>query len=199
MLIDYNSFYMRSNAISKNTVLNDWLSLIKANDENALKQLYNHNFKQVRIYILNNSGTEADVKDIFQEAFVAFWRNVHLDKFLEQDSNAIDRYLMSIAKYKWIDHLRKQKKMQITELDNNEAFLEEIPSVFSLEEEEHYNKIKAHFSKMDPTCQLLLHKFYFKKEKLKQIAAYFSWKEATTKNNKYRCIQKLRKAVLDNK
>lgn len=188
---------MKEKSIGDDNAINNWLNLIKANDETALKQLYVHNFEKVRIYILSNSGNEADVKDIFQEAFVAFWRNVQMDKFTAINQGAIDKYLMSIAKYKWIDHLRKQKKMSITDLHNKDL-AEEFPSAFNEVDEEFYNKIKVQFFKMDHPCKELLYKFYFKKEKLKQIAEYFSWKETTTKNNKYRCLQKLRKAVLNN-
>jgi DNA-directed RNA polymerase specialized sigma24 family protein len=38
--------------------------------------------------------------------------------------------------------------------------------------------------------------YYFMKQSMSKIAAVFSWTEATAKNNKYRCLQRLRNMVV---
>ncbi len=55
--------------------------------------------------------------------------------------------------------------------------------------------IKTNYHKLGEQCKEVLQLFYFKKESMKQIAARFSWTEASAKNNKYRCLQKLREMV----
>ena len=52
----------------------------KNNDEQVLKYLYVTNYPKIEKYVLSNSGTIDDAKDIYQEAFIAVWRNVQLDK-----------------------------------------------------------------------------------------------------------------------
>lgn len=176
---------------------NDWVSSIKANDDKALRLLYVENYPKVKKYILHNSGSEDDAKDIYQEAFLAAWRNVQLDKFTALHEDSINNYLFQVAKNKWLDALRTQKRKKTSLVSEME--IAEMPDLILTEEENYMEKIKSHFTAMGEPCKGLLQKFYFKKENLRQIADFFSWTEATAKNNKYRCLQKLRKAVLNDK
>ena len=63
------------------------------------------------------------------------------------------------------------------------------------EDDIYMEKMKLHFARMGNPCKDVLHRFYFLKQSLSEIAADFSWTEATAKNNKYRCLQKLRGMV----
>ena len=65
--------------------------------------------------------------------------------------------------------------------------------------EQYIEQVKSGYLSMGDQCKELLKRFYFRKESLREIAAFFSWTEATAKNNKYRCLQKLRGSVLDTK
>ena len=59
-----------------------FVTIIKTNDEAALKKIYQQNYRQTEQFILNNNGSKDEAKDTYQEAFIAVWRNVQLDKFL---------------------------------------------------------------------------------------------------------------------
>ena len=48
------------------------------------------------------------------------------------------------------------------------------------------------FKKLGKECKELLEVFYFEKKSLREIAAQFNIGEASARNKKYRCIQKLR-------
>ena len=52
------------------------VTLIKNNDRDTLEKIYQENFHKVLSYILKNSGTPQQAKDIYQEAFIAMWRNI---------------------------------------------------------------------------------------------------------------------------
>ncbi len=72
---------MAQNSIAVTYSAFEQLMRIKANDEKVLGELYRHNYRKVENYILKNSGTAEHAKDIFQEAFLALWPNVQLNKF----------------------------------------------------------------------------------------------------------------------
>lgn len=167
----------------------------RINEEKILGEIYTANYPGVEKYILANSGTRDDARDIYQEAFLAFWRNVQLNRFEPQHANAVSSYIMRIAKFKWIDVLRKNSNTPITAMESDTA---DNTQIYKLEQDEelYITQVKKHYKNMGEPCRELLYRFYFKKEMLKQIAAYFSWTEATAKNNKYRCLQKLRDLVL---
>ena len=67
--------------------------------------------------------------------------------------------------------------------------------VTSKEEDAYLEKVKMHFAAMEAPCKEVLQRFYFLKQSMADIAAAFSWTDATAKNNKYRCLQKLRSMV----
>ena len=169
------------------------LSAIKNNDEKVLKLLYQSNFARVEKYVQENSGTTEQAKDIFQEAFISLWRNIQLDRFQPHHETSLDAYLFRIAKNKWLDHLRIQKRNQTVSLkaESNE------PRELELSAEEQYllKSIKDNFRRLGEICQKVLERFYYLRQSMKTIAESMNWTEATARNNKYRCLQQLRKLI----
>ena len=166
---------------------------IKANDEVALKSLYESNYHIIERYVLKNNGSIDHAKDIYQEAFIAMWRNLQLDKFYPESENALAAYLCQIARNKWMDHLRStpfKKNMPINDLVHKlpEANIEEVDNDF-------INDVKKHFENLGENCKELLARFYYKKQSMNTIAKRFAWTDATARNNKYRCLQQLREII----
>ena len=167
---------------------------IKANDDTALKQLYTANYYKIEQYILRNNGTVDDAKDVYQEAFLAAWRNIQLDRFQPQDDTSLQGYLFRIAQFKWRDQLRSAGRKHTVPLPVTD--LPETETENAREEDEYINKVKLHYQALGEQCRDLLNRFYYLKESLREIANFFSWTEASAKNNKYRCLQKLRALVI---
>lgn len=171
---------------------------IKRNDEETLRQLYLSNYPAVERYVLQNSGTEADVKDVFQEAFIAVWRNVQSGRFSVSTSGSIHNYLLRVAKNKWLDVLRQKKRQSLSVHDGIET-LSAGNEAQDAETEARLQSVKESLKYLNEQCRELLFLFYYRKESLRNIADVFSWSENTAKNNKYRCLQKLRSLVLNHK
>ena len=167
-------------------------------DEAALKAFYLNNFSSVRSYILANSGTEEEAKDIYQEAIVIAWRKQQDNSFTEAYENALPAYVFKIAKFKWLDELRRKKNKQ-SKAKNIEFYEAETPEPF--EENENDKLIGLIIEKLkllDERCRNLLTQFYYGGKKIKDLAEEYDWTEATAKNNKYRCLEKLRKITKEN-
>ena len=56
---------------------------LKESDEKVLQYIYVSNYPRIEQYVLGNNGTADDARDIYQEAFLAVWRNVQLVCFAE--------------------------------------------------------------------------------------------------------------------
>ena len=166
---------------------------IKANDAIALKMLYQDNFYKVEKYVLNNNGSVDQAKDIYQEAFIAVWRNIQLDKFIPENENALSGYLYKVAKNKWLDHLRSAHYKKMTAINENIA--EVADDIIPEKEEKYIEDVKKQFKLLGKNCQDVLTRFYYEKESMKEIAEQYQWTEATARNNKYRCLQKLRDLI----
>lgn len=166
---------------------------LKVNDEVALTQLYSGNYAKIEKYVLQNNGTIDDAKDIFQEAFIAVWRNIQLDKFYPESERALEGYLYRIAKNKWLDHLRSGRYKRTTTMTEKGISHEEDPTVDYAEE--YIEHVKSEFKNLGDNCREVLTRFFYLKESMRVIAQKFDWTEATAKNNKYRCLQRLRELI----
>ena len=170
------------------------IKAIKDNDEATLKEVYQDNYSKVEKFVLGNSGTIDEAKDIFQEAFIAMWNNLKEDKFVPQSESALNGYLYQIAKNKWMDHLRSahhRKTVAIGQHQNIHSLPEEQGQ--SLEEEDKKLSSALHaFNAMKEGCKSLLSQFYYEKKSLKEIASDLNMDPASVRNKKYRCMQELR-------
>ncbi|WP_336513974.1 sigma-70 family RNA polymerase sigma factor [Pollutibacter soli] len=186
---------MRQNIASG---FNDQVSLVralKANDDAVLKILYRDNYPKAERYVLENSGTEEDAKDVFQEAFIAAWRNIQLDKFYPENETALAGYIFQIAKFKWIDRLRADKKNRVISIDETIRPWQKENEENESNDDDFIQQVKKSFKNLGEVCREILSRFYFKKESLRTIASHTGLTEATARNNKYRCLQRLREMV----
>lgn len=167
---------------------------IRSNDEVALGQLYTTNYAKVEAFILNNNGTEEQAKDIFQEAFIALWRNIQLGRFEPQSESSLDGYLYQIAKNKWMDYLRSGQFTKVVRMDEA-RIADSTVHTEPQEEHEYLAAVKKYFGVLGDNCKEVLRRYYYENESLRDIGVRMGWTEATAKNNKYRCIQKLRELI----
>lgn len=170
------------------------LSAIRNNDEKALKILYQNNYYKVERYVMENTGTSNEAKDIFQEAFIALWRNIQLGRFQPEYEGSLDAYLFSIAKNKWLDHLRNVKRNQTVSITIESNGIENIQELTE-EENRSLKNIKESLKLLGDICREVLKRFYYQRQSMRTIAEEMNWTEATARNNKYRCLQQLRKFV----
>ena len=172
---------------------------IKTNNQVVLKQLYLNNYKKIEVYILKNNGSMPQAKDTYQEAFIAVWKNIKEDKFVPTNETAVQGYLYTIAKNKWLDLLKSSKYKKTVSYANKgieETFSETIESEDLHEEDEKLQCTMHAFNQLGDGCKELLKLFYFSKKSLRTIADELAIEEASARNKKYRCIQKLRELAL---
>jgi RNA polymerase sigma factor (sigma-70 family) len=184
---------MQQKACKEGTDATAQSNAIKANDEAVLKSLYENNYQGVEKYVLSNSGTVDQAKDVYQEAFIAVWRNIQLDKFYPESENALIAYLYQIARNKWTDYLRSKHYKKNTSLND---LVHKLPEEIEEDEDDRFiGNVKIYFEKLGENCKEVLTRFYYKKQSMKKIASRFGWTDASARNNKYRCLQKLREIM----
>ena len=176
----------------------DFESLMKAiqnNNESVLQDIYSEVYPKVEYYILSNSGSKDQAKDVFQDAFLVMWNNVKNDKF-SKSHGSIQGYVYQIAKYKWIDILRSpaHRYNNVIEKDYGEEDEIEIDNAF--EKDRNVNEIIKTLDLLSEACKQLLELFYFEKKSIDKIALTMNIESASARNKKYRCMQKLRSLVL---
>lgn len=174
--------------------IEEQMAAFKAGDEKVMQQFYAYNFGKVKQFVLQNNGDADDAKDIYQEAFLATWRNIKMDRFDPKHEGALEAYVFQIARHKWMDHLRSLRYKHTTTLvpEQEVSLHVEEPEDKTAEQ---VQLIKTYFRQLGENCRRLLIRFYYKKESMKAIAEHMGWTEASAKNNKYRCMEKLREMI----
>lgn len=158
--------------------------------------MYKDNFAAIRQFVLTNNGSEQQAEDIYHDAFIAAWRNVQLGKYEYRSEQSLSGYILTIGKNKWIDVLRsahnKKTVLLAGELESKESDDKES------DEEQEIRLVKEQFKNLGENCRQLLVAFYYQKQSMRKISVEKGWTEATTRNNKYRCLQKLRELINQN-
>lgn len=177
------------------------IQAIQANDENVLKNLYEANFYKTEHYIIKNSGSSDEAKDIFQEAFVTVWEHVQDNKFIPKNETALNGYLFTIAKNKWLNHLnsarhRKTNSYEILEQNLKNKNTTEA-DIFKDDNDTKIDDIINAFETLGEACKKLLSVFYYDNKSLRGISKLLNITEASARNKKYRCLEKLRTLVLN--
>jgi RNA polymerase sigma factor (sigma-70 family) len=173
---------------------------VRNNNEQVLEQLYQECFRKVEVFVLKNNGTKPQAKDTYQEAFIAVWQNVKEGRFTPENESALQGYLYQIAKNKWMDILRSSRFRKTTQLVKNDllegGYESDSDTDLTIEKDHRLSKAMESFQKLGPECRELLTGFYFEKKSLRELAAFFKIEEASARNKKYRCIQKLRELTV---
>lgn len=163
----------------------------KNNDREVFRSVYARVFPKVRGYILKNSGDEDQAKDVFQDAFIACWQNIKEGRF---PGGNVEAYLFAIAKNKWIDHLRSPRFKTTTTTPTAYPLRATLDAESGTdpEEEEQLTAIRSGLSKLGDNCKTLLRLFYYERKSMEEIAGKLGLAPASARNQKYRCMERLR-------
>ncbi len=167
----------------------DWLQTYP---EELLQHIYKENYSWLENYILQNSGSERDAQDVFQEGVAAAWINLRAGKF-HGSREQFNAYVRQICKFKWIDTLRSVKKMKISYTEN---IPEQSPDITEDSLEQSGMLTKA-FGMLGEKCKTVLGLFYYQKKSMAEIAGHIQNTEDSIKTIKYRCMIQLRKFFLE--
>lgn len=152
----------------------------------ALEVVCKDYFPNVEVYIINNSGSLDEAKDVFQDGIMILHQNLLHGKF--KGNSTLKTYVFSICKNLWLQELRKKTKEQtIKETFNSEAE-SELPLNLDL--------LRATFNELKEDCKQLLTGFYYEKKSISELQKATGMNsEQVVKNKKARCLGYLMKII----
>jgi RNA polymerase sigma factor (sigma-70 family) len=166
---------------------------LKTSDSNVLEYVYKKYFPIVRFFVIKNSGTDEDAKDVFQEAIILIYKRLK-DGSLDLTC-AFKTYLYSVCRILWLRQLEK-KKVRNEVVADNQVFIqldEDIEG--SAAEQEQFRIYQKHFQLLHKDCQEIL-QLFLKKVPLKEIAQKMNIKsDKYLKKRKYACKEALIKRI----
>ncbi|WP_298423190.1 RNA polymerase subunit sigma [uncultured Kordia sp.] len=119
-------------------------------DAAFLKQLYAKNYYGVETYILKNSGTKDNAKDIFQHGLLVLYTLLKKDKL---QVSSFDNYLFSVCKNLWI---KQSSQNSVTKLPL-QTLVDESPDLASFHVEQlQWSLYKEKYELLKETCKSII-------------------------------------------
>lgn len=130
----------------------DIITGVRNQDDKVLNWLYDNYFQSVRNHVLNNSGSDDDVSDVFQDAIIVLYNQITEDKL--RLTSDLKGYFFGIARNVWNSQLRKKQKTIELEFDLPDEEETEDQSDPTLE-----RIISKVFQRLKPDQQMVLNLF----------------------------------------
>lgn len=174
-------------------------SLRNARLEEALSFLYREHFDFLSRYIVNNSGSEQDAEDVFQEVMVAFINLVQAGKFRGEAS--IKTFLFSLNKNIWLNELKRRGRASAREERYEKQHEQREMTVdLAMELQQTRAELMNTLEALGENCKKILLLFYFENQSMKEIADQLPYEnEQVIRNKKSKCLKKLGELVTGNK
>ncbi|MCB0662368.1 MAG: sigma-70 family RNA polymerase sigma factor [Saprospiraceae bacterium] len=167
------------------------LEALKTGATLAIQKLYDQHLPGIILWIKENSGSESDARDVFQEAMVALFRKVQREDI--ELTCPLKNYIRAICKNLWLAKIRKQRKMISLDPEMEEDLLDKS-IVKEMESTEQRSFFYRHFQKLGDSCQQIL-ALFFEKTPLQEIADKLSTSLAYIKKRKFQCKEQLVQSI----
>ncbi len=170
------------------------ISGIQEGNHQMIHALYKTHYPMVRKLVTENSGSEAEAKDVYQEAIIVFYENVQTKGF--NLTCKIRTYLYSVSRNIWLKELKKRLP-HTKDLNDHKHFVD-INRDFDKHEEKQkrLDKIKDALEQIGEPCNSILTYFFYNRLTMDEIATKMGYTNAANaKNQKYKCFKRLKKLV----
>ncbi len=176
-----------------NIASQEFIAGLKNGQRLTYEILYKETFPSVKTFIIKNSGTIDDAKDIFQDTLIVLIEKLRADNF--ELTASLKTYIIAISKNLWFKKLRHQSYYQKTEFSEglSDKFNSEISSSIN-DEKSYWEKLQTYLSNITAHCNHLLQSMFFKNKNIEDIQKEYGYSSRhNAQNQKHKCIQQVRK------
>jgi RNA polymerase sigma factor (sigma-70 family) len=161
---------------------------IRDGDPGTMRNIYKLYADRIVNMVKQNSGSEEEGRDLFQEALMVVYHQAQ--KGLELQASFYT-YIYAVSRRLWLKQLRKKSRTGVT-LDENWELKDDSASVE--EDITHKNQMtlfQQSFKKLGEDCQKVL-SFFFEKKSMDFIMEQMGFSSISyTKKRKFQCKEKL--------
>ncbi len=173
----------------------EFIDGIKREDKKIECRFYALHYPMVEKMILQNNGSPEDAKDIYQDAIVTVFFKIKKEA-LDQRTASLKTYVYSVARNKWLYHLRENRKVAMIALTDTYHELVE-DNELKFEEEEKHKKAAQALEMINELCVKIIKAFYFEKMTMAKMASKFGYKdENSMKKRKSLCMKAARENLI---
>lgn len=160
-------------------------------DRMSVEAIYTLALPSVVRWVRENNGSEADARDIFQEALIALFRKVEQGEF--NLTCTLKSFIRIMCRNLWLSRLRN-KQNQASPLEDIEPAVLDADLEKKLERSEREQLFFKHFDGLGEQCRKIM-QWFFDKVSLREIAERLDTSENYIKKRKFNCKEKLIKTI----
>lgn len=158
----------------------------KGNREKPLSILYK-DFGKVKSNIISSGGNKEIAQEIFNDALMLLVEKVEDPKF--ELTSKLTTYLYGIARFLWMNELRKQNKTQSVEWSETLILTQEDLG-YDFEKEEKLQAVERIIDQLKAKCKQIFELFYYQKQSMKVVADKLNFKSVNSaKTQKHKCME----------
>lgn len=174
------------------------LSAIAVGDpRGVMDNLYKQEYPKLERFILRNSGSHEDARDVFQECLMVLFSHVKLGKF---DSRyEIGAFLYVVGCNRW--RKKNKTRREFTGMDEGHSMpaLAENNTYEKVFGDDRRKIVRELFDRIGENCKKILQLSVFYNYSLKEICKELGYdSEDTVKTRRYKCKMKLMQIIKEN-
>ncbi len=165
--------------------------------DDALTHLYRRYFPMVLHFVTNNSGSEDDAKDIYQEVLIVLYEKVRSGSLELQCQ--LKTYIYSVGRRLWLKQLAQRSRFMVRDVEmpaSDELAVGQI-SEDLLDHEERdrqFDLMADSLDRLGEPCRTLLDDFYIQHLNMQEITEKFGYTNTdNAKTQKYKCLMRLKR------
>ncbi len=181
--------------LSNKVLIEKLKSMNQRDNDQAISYLYASLYDKVLRFICYNKGNEEEVKDVFQDALLAFYKLVKRDKVTEDTK--VEAYIFSICRNLWFKKLKKNKREHSFPVEELEIPIEDLltQELFSIDKASLLSNVIKEIGK---GCEKILLAYYYERQSMEEIAKSMNLSNTqVAKNKKYKCLKKLKAYIMN--
>lgn len=170
----------------------DFIKGLSHNVDIPLEKIYKLHFPMVLQFILQNSGSDQDAKDIYQESIIVLYDKIQKGSF--ELNSKLKTFIYSVARRLWLKRLNSKHHQTTLIRDFEENIPVDDQTIRILEQEEQFKILQLSLDKLGQPCKALLEDFYLEGLTMEDLSEKFGYTNSeNAKNQKYKCLIRLKK------
>lgn len=167
-------------ATEQETADTDLLSQVAQGDLTAMKILYQRHAEAVQRFVHTRLRDHFEVSDVLQNTMLEVWRNA--GRF--QGRSRVRSWILSIARNKTVDHIRKQSRVQLAEADDQVPDDSPNPEAIMAATQD-AERVRACVEELPPQQRSTVHLAFFEEMTYAEVAEIADVPEGTIKTRIY--------------
>jgi RNA polymerase sigma factor (sigma-70 family) len=161
-------------------------------DRAATERFYAQYLPGIITFVTRHGGTEADARDIFQDAALLLFRKLRSEDL--RLTASLRTYLLAVCRNMWRTRQRDRREVRLAPGEGEQSPDLDADTLAGIERLDRERLYRRHFARLGEQCREILQRF-FRKEKMREIAGTLGLSEAYVKKRKFECKRRLIEAI----